>query len=505
MKSFSLTWCSSTVLFLALVGCGTETGDHELTNPFTFETFVSDENAPRGPDETEFGAALVVVEGEAPGTDVVVTSPEEEVDIVNEDGSLDLVNTEWVLTSYINAVGTETLAEARVAGKRYTLNFMRDNVVADEDAFSEGDQQGVIDLDEVDMIDREHDSVSGFATCNRYGGNYIYNHPVLSIDTVRITDQVCQGFPFTPEFDFYSSVLFDLNPISVSFADNRLILSSPAGNQLVFGPPGATDEPQAPVGDQCLTFSDEVLPFGDVTLDTLRQWYDPLDLAFDINSQNLSNVIDETGDTYIRIKLSPTSSGSTHVISAADLPSARTYLVSQSIMFETGFDWGGTSESGKFGFGLGGGSTPSGGSTRTDGFTLRYIWRGNGDGSARLAAYSYASDRMGFYPFGEDYPIGGFPITPGEWFTASMEITVNSDINASDGAIKVWVNGELLLDKTDIQWWASGETPDISRLFLSNFHGGNSAAWAPAYDTFIRVKDVCISGSQDDSPMILIQ
>lgn len=186
MKSTHITLASISLLLITVASCGGGVGEEVVfTNPYTFQTYNSDGNNPAAPVEEEYGAALIIVDDGAAGGDVVVTTPEERIDIENEDGSLDLTGTEWVLTSYIPAGRDKQLAQARTSGQRYTLNFIQNNVAVPDDLEVAPGVEANVDFE------LDHDSVGGFALCNRYAGNYFYTHPVLSIDTVRITDNIC--------------------------------------------------------------------------------------------------------------------------------------------------------------------------------------------------------------------------------------------------------------------------------------------------------------------------
>jgi hypothetical protein len=179
------------------------------------------------------------------------------------------------------------------------------------------------------------------------------------------------------------------------------------------------------------------------------------------------------------------------VVVGAELPEAGVYRLVQSMYLEPGWDWGGDAhyQTGKFGFGFSGGTSPTGGTLDTGGFSARVIWRGNNDGTARMAIYSYAADRPGQY--GEDVYFGEFEAPTGEWFDLAMEIQVNSSINAADGRMRGWINGQLLLDRDGVAWQTSGAKPSIDNLYYTAFYGGNSAEWSPDRTTHAQFRDVC--------------
>ena len=247
----------------------------------------------------------------------------------------------------------------------------------------------------------------------------------------------------------------------------------------------------------CLALPPGPVPGGGVNQYRLGDWLG-LDAKYLGNGQYLSVELGADGRPNLVQRLVPSSSGSPTVSSRASLPRATTYRLAQSIFLEPGFDWGGSHEGGKLGFGLAGGSAPSGGSYREDGFTARFMWRGNGDGTARVAVYSYAADRTMNLPYGDDYPVEGFDVPVGRWFTLDMELTTNSSWGADDGEVRVRVDGEERLVRPGIAWQSrphgtSSGSPAVDALTYATFYGGNSWAWAPASTTRLRVRDVCWS------------
>ena len=186
------------------------------------------------------------------------------------------------------------------------------------------------------------------------------------------------------------------------------------------------------------------------------------------------------------------SGGSTKTVAAAYLPDAQTdadpqvYTISQSVYFEPGWDW---VLGGKLGFGLGGGASPSGGQTNTDGFTSRFMWRPDGE----IVAYTYNANRSG--RTGDDYTLlntdgSRFKAPIGQWFNIAMEVTMNSSASADDGKLRAFINGAPALNVEGFQWWGSG-TPKIDKLTYSTFYGGSGPEWAPPDTNYVRFSDVC--------------
>ncbi len=242
---------------------------------------------------------------------------------------------------------------------------------------------------------------------------------------------------------------------------------------------------------QCLNLPNNDLPFGGVDTSDWRNWVGSNTLAYAADSENLA--VDSTSETRkaLRQKLAPASKGSTRSVARAGLAPSKTYRLTQSVYFEPEFDWGGEHEGGKLGFGLGGGSAPTGGLVRTDGFTLRFMWRGNQDGTAHIALYSYAADRSQSLPYGDDYPLVGFDAPVGRWFELAMEVTVNSSTGEADGSVRAWADGQLRVERNNIAWQTSGSQPMVQDLFYTTFYGGNDSSWSPDSTTHVRFSDVC--------------
>lgn len=246
-----------------------------------------------------------------------------------------------------------------------------------------------------------------------------------------------------------------------------------------------------PQNQICVGLPNQLVNFDELSEDKMREWLPSLQYA--INSQHLSigNLL--TDNPIIRQRFIPTANGSDRVIANIAIEPGATYELRQSLMFETGFDWGGVSEGGKVGFGLGGGSLPSGGNQSTDGFTVRLIWDGNHDGTAALGAYVYSANRSQNLPYGDEYITEDFTIPIDVWFDVNLVVTMNTSPELANGSLAVWVNNEVILWRENIQWQGAGETINVDTLLYSSFYGGNSSAWAPDHTTYARVTNICYS------------
>jgi len=241
---------------------------------------------------------------------------------------------------------------------------------------------------------------------------------------------------------------------------------------------------------RCLQIPNNTIEFGAISTSDWQKWLG----SHKINSIGGIEFLElgqDQNDYFLRQMLIPSDKGSPRVNFRARVKAKRTYRLSQRIFLEPEFDWGRKNQGGKLGFGFGGGTAPTGGQVKPDGFTARFMWRGNGDDSAHIAVYSYAADRSQNIPYGDDHPLRGFDVPVGEWFTLVMEVESNSHVDSADGSLKAWANGQKLVELEDIHWQSEGDQPAIHQLMFSTFYGGASIDWAPNRPTHIRFTDVC--------------
>ncbi len=261
--------------------------------------------------------------------------------------------------------------------------------------------------------------------------------------------------------------------------------------------PASARQPGSGTTLQCMT-----LPASDrdVTEADWATWTGLAEAPSISKSHHLSVDSSIAGQPSLRQQMVPSRQGTQRVVTRNSIAPARTYFLTQSVFLEPGFDWGRDKQGGKLGFGLAGGTHPSGGDSKdTAGFSSRFMWRGNGDGTAHLAVYAYTADRSGKY--GDDYPLEGFNIPVGQWFDVAMEVTLNSSADVADGSVRAWANGELLLERHGI-WWQSAGTPVIDYLNYATFYGGNGWEWAPNDTTYIRFANTCWGSRGETRPPV---
>jgi hypothetical protein len=122
--------------------------------------------------------------------------------------------------------------------------------------------------------------------------------------------------------------------------------------------------------------------------------------------------------------------------------------------------------------GLFGGDAPRGCAPKElqSGFSARLMWRKNGEGEL----YLYAPGRS--TKCGESIGRGAWTFRTGAWTTISEEVVMNTP-GASDGEIRIWVDGREVIDQRGV---ALRERPDIhvDGLLFSTFFGGHDPGWS---------------------------
>jgi hypothetical protein len=133
--------------------------------------------------------------------------------------------------------------------------------------------------------------------------------------------------------------------------------------------------------------------------------------------------------------------------------------------------------------GLYGGQAPSGGEAVDghSGFSVRLMWRSGG----QLEAYAYVANA----PSGRYASIarGAARLEREVWVQLSQEIILN-DPQRDDGVVRLWVNGQLVLERRDIAFRRDAKL-NIDGLMFSSFFGGNDPGWASPRDQELRFRD----------------
>ncbi len=197
--------------------------------------------------------------------------------------------------------------------------------------------------------------------------------------------------------------------------------------------------------------------------------------------------------------------GTDRVHGAFDISRRTEATLVQWVRMEPDYAMGQKQQGGKWGFGLVGGSAPTGGSSANDGFSLRLAPYGDlsqpdTQAEVRMHLYVYSADKVN-PSYGDELPL----IDPetneafvmprdGSWVQFAMYAKMNSSASARDGILRGYVNGVLMLEQKGKRWFSSSRSgsPHIDQILVNTFMGGNSGAWAPSKVNEIMFSDVSL-------------
>lgn len=99
-------------------------------------------------------------------------------------------------------------------------------------------------------------------------------------------------------------------------------------------------------------------------------------------------------------------------------------------------------------------------------------------GGVRL--YNYHQHLKGQYGDGGKVMKKRYRFPKDQWVSVSLHVRVNKDLNAKDGFTKLYIDGQLIEEREDVQWRADGRKDTMISQFLFNtFHGGSTDKWTP--------------------------
>ena len=116
-----------------------------------------------------------------------------------------------------------------------------------------------------------------------------------------------------------------------------------------------------------------------------------------------------------------------------------------------------------------GGAIPDG----TNGFSVRYMWRTDGDGEA----YAYLPTST---LYGTEIGRGRWRFQPGQWHCLEQRVVLNAP-GIDDGRLTVWVDGSMLIDERALRYRTT-DSLQIRGIFFSTFFGGSDPTWATPLD-----------------------
>lgn len=179
-----------------------------------------------------------------------------------------------------------------------------------------------------------------------------------------------------------------------------------------------------------------------------------------------------TGWDSLKATYRPTSVGSPRLLWKAPVAKGLEYTLTYKVKFKEGFDF---ARGGKL-HGMGPDAPTTGCNPRTDtGWSNRLMF-GTG-GSAFLYIYHQNRPRA----CGHGFSSGNtFRFQPGRWYTVSIYTKLNSSGSRSDGVAKLYINGQQLVEVTDLKYRNStANSSKVSQFLFSTFFGGNSSDYSP--------------------------
>ena len=131
-----------------------------------------------------------------------------------------------------------------------------------------------------------------------------------------------------------------------------------------------------------------------------------------------------------------------------------------------------------------------------DGWSARIMWRKDGNAVQLIYFMGQKSEYGDDFKWDLNGTITQKQFTTGTWHRIVNKVTMNT-ISApgngdKNGRVQTWLDGELALD-VDTLRLRDYDTVHVDKFYLSTFHGGSSAEWAPTHDCYIRYDNFTVS------------
>jgi hypothetical protein len=120
--------------------------------------------------------------------------------------------------------------------------------------------------------------------------------------------------------------------------------------------------------------------------------------------------------------------------------------------------------------------------TGDDFWSVRFMWAADGKGFA----YAYHPDQPNRYGENIHFP-SHIRFQKGVVQTLGLEVVMNTP-GQHDGILRGWLDGVLVVERTDIRWRDVPEL-QIDAINFGSIFGGNTADWAPSKDETIEFGD----------------
>ncbi|WP_231489509.1 polysaccharide lyase [Billgrantia saliphila] len=142
------------------------------------------------------------------------------------------------------------------------------------------------------------------------------------------------------------------------------------------------------------------------------------------------------------------------------------------LRFDTNFDF---VKGGKLP-GLYGGEAPSGGEkvTGENGFSMRLMWREDGQGELYPYVVGHEGDSIGR---------GAWYFPTGRWISVEQELILNTP-GKEDGLVRLWIDGWPILERRDLVYRTQSDV-GIDGLMFSTFFGGTGEKWRTPRDQHV--------------------
>ena len=125
----------------------------------------------------------------------------------------------------------------------------------------------------------------------------------------------------------------------------------------------------------------------------------------------------------------------------------------------------------------------------TDGWSARLMWR---DSVGHAVQYVYFPGQPGTYGYDLPWMVAGKECVfgRGQWHEVRTRIVLNTPRRngqpaQADGRITSWFDGQLALDTAGFKLRGE-DTMHVNQFYVSTFHGGSDASWAPSRDLSAR-------------------
>ena len=264
------------------------------------------------------------------------------------------------------------------------------------------------------------------------------------------------------------------------------------------------EDPVVDVIDPNTPISEEVKTF--VDFENLEDQQYDLEMAEnDFGDMVDKNAYDERNanivDKSLRVTL-PKETVSRGVLSKFWVNSGPSYEVTYDVIFHDNFDF---AKGGKLGFGFGfgdgiAGQFPVGTIQNGKGGTARMMWYDVGNGVLKFKPYLYYMDMGSDYgnnvKANAVYPTNG-SLQPNTVYTIKMRVHSNTDNNA-DGSIMIKVNGQKILEASNIKWASQEGKHFVSQLSFETFRGGGDPSWYSYTDGYVYYDNVTVTENPQD-------